>query len=67
MLTKEHQVLWMKENLIQSLEELEVTSFTHSPGGDESGTGLRKMAKLERKEKHGNLDGLVEGVNRRST
>ena len=35
----------MKENLIQSLEELDVTSFTHSPGGDESGTGLRKMAK----------------------
>ena len=45
MLTKEHQVLWMKENLIQSLEELEVTSLTDSPGGDESLTGLQKMAK----------------------
>ena len=44
MLAKEHQVLWMKENLIQSLEELEVTSLTASPGGDESGTGLWKMA-----------------------
>ena len=44
MLAKEHQVLWMKDNLIQSLEELEVTSLTASPGGDESGTGLRKMA-----------------------
>ena len=33
-LAKEHQVLWMKENLIQSLEELEVTSLTDSPGGD---------------------------------
>ena len=43
-LTKEHQVLWMKENLIQSLEELEVTSLMDSPGGDESGTGLWKMA-----------------------
>ena len=43
-LTKEHQVLWMKENLIQSLEELEVTSLTESPGGDESGAGLQKMA-----------------------
>ena len=45
MLTKEHQVLWMKENLIQSLEELEVISLTDSPGGDESLTGLQKMAK----------------------
>ena len=32
----------MKENLIQSLEELEVTSLTDSPGADESGTGLIK-------------------------
>ena len=44
MLAEEHQVLWMKENLIQSLEELEVTSLTESPGGDESRTGLLKMA-----------------------
>ena len=44
MLAKEHQVLWVKENLIQSLEELEVTSLADSPGGDESGTGLWKMA-----------------------
>ena len=36
MLAEEHQVLWMKENLIQSLEELEVTSLMESPGGDES-------------------------------
>ena len=43
-LAEEHQVLWMKDNLIQSLEELEVTSLTASLGGDESGTGLRKMA-----------------------
>ena len=43
MLAEEHQVLWMKENLIQSLEELEITSFTDSPGGEESGTGLWKM------------------------
>ena len=43
-LAKEHQVLWMKENLIQSLEELEVTSLMASPGGDESGTGIWKMA-----------------------
>ena len=43
-LAKEHQALWMKENLIQSLEELEVTSLMDSPGGDESGTGLWKMA-----------------------
>ena len=43
-LAKEHQVLWMKENLIQSLEELEVTSLMDSPGGNESGTGLQKMA-----------------------
>ena len=43
-LAKEHQVLWMKDNLIQSLEELEVTSLTASQGGDESGTGLWKMA-----------------------
>ena len=39
-LAEKHQVLWMKENLIQSLEELEVTSLTDSPGGDESRTGL---------------------------
>ena len=44
MLAEEHQVLWMKENLIQSLEELEVTSLMESPGGDESWTGLLKMA-----------------------
>ena len=43
-LAKEHQVLWMKDNFIQSLDELEVTSLTASPGGDESGTGLWKMA-----------------------
>ena len=43
-LAEEHQVLWMKENLIQSLEELEVTSLMKSPGGGESGTGLLKMA-----------------------
>ena len=43
-LAKEHQVLWMEENLIQSLEELEVTSLTDSPGGNESGTELWKMA-----------------------
>ena len=43
-LAKEHEVLWMKENLIQSLEELEVTSLMDSPSGDGSGTGLRKMA-----------------------
>ena len=43
MLAKEHQVLWMKDNLIQSLEELEVTSLMNSPGGEESGTGLWKM------------------------
>ena len=43
-LAKEHQALWMTENLIQSLEELEVTSLMDSTGGDESGTGLWKMA-----------------------
>ena len=43
-LTEEHQVLWMKENLIQSLEELEVTSLTDSPGGHKSGTRLCTMA-----------------------
>ena len=43
-LAKEHQVLWMKENLIQSLEELEITSLMDSPSGDGSGTGLWKMA-----------------------
>ena len=43
-LAEEHQVLGMKENLVQSLEEREVTSLTDSPGGDESRTGLRKMA-----------------------
>ena len=44
MLAEEHQVLWLKENLIHSLEELEVTSLMNSPGGEESGTGLWKMA-----------------------
>ena len=44
MLAEEHQVLWIEENLIQSLEELEVTSLMDSPGGDESGTGLWKIA-----------------------
>ena len=43
-LAKEHQVLWMKDNLIQSLEELEVTRLMDSPGADESGTGIWKMA-----------------------
>ena len=42
-LAEEHQVLGLKENLIQSLEELEVTSLMNSPGGEESGTGLWKM------------------------
>ena len=32
MLAEEDQVLWMKGKLIQSLEELEVTSLTDSAG-----------------------------------
>ena len=44
MLAEEHQVLWIEENLIQSLEELEVTSLTDNPGGHKSGTELCTMA-----------------------